>query len=437
MWAMDDVMLELGVNLQACTLSWLCAEVGKLTIPENVLGLLALPCGGGPCAICKMYTIVLNNPIAPWSLPLVDTHTPPYPLLTHFALATRSWAANTITVGSTLSPTAINVAFAVGDIITVSGSANSANNIKVTVVAVTATVLTTAETLSTSPSSTEGNTIVLRKYDSMAILSLSSFAPPIALNNRPRWCLVADQRPVRWSSPDVSTSAQSRVEYSPSAVNKRGVKGAGTASITIDTDLPAFNVQVASSSNAVFTFSGATTPSFTSLFGSGAVKMTLLISGIGMATGNTGVCVTSAISNTVITCGTSFTPDSGSVVVHGASGKGKVTISTYHGGLIDADAVPIGSRLRVKRSDGDYETRSVDKTFGTQLDITAISVTDAFTDSPSAMLHVNTEAWVDESGTTEQLQCSRRGVCNENTGLCECFAGFRGNRCDTIDALHM
>ena len=116
---------------------------------------------------------------------------------------------------------------------------------------------------------------------------------------------------------------------------------------------------------------------------------------------------------------------------------GIVTISTYHGGLIDADAVPIGSRLRVKRSDGDYETRSVDKTFGIKLDITSISVTDAFTDSPSAMLHVNTEAWVDESGTTEQLQCSRRGVCNENTGLCECFAGFRGHRCDTIDALHM
>ena len=88
------------------------------------------------------------------------------------------------------------------------------------------------------------------------------------------------------------------------------------------------------------------------------------------------------------------------------------------------------------RSDGDYETRSVDKTFGTKLDVTSISVTDAFTDSPSAMLHVNTEAWVDESGTTEQLQCSRRGVCNENTGLCECFAGWGGPTCGVRACAH-
>lgn len=32
-------------------------------------------------------------------------------------------------------------------------------------------------------------------------------------------------------------------------------------------------------------------------------------------------------------------------------------------------------------------------------------------------------------------QCSNRGICDTNTGLCNCFAGYTNDNCDTIDAL--
>jgi hypothetical protein len=32
-------------------------------------------------------------------------------------------------------------------------------------------------------------------------------------------------------------------------------------------------------------------------------------------------------------------------------------------------------------------------------------------------------------------QCSHRGICDTNTGLCNCFSGFTNDNCDTIDAL--
>jgi len=32
-------------------------------------------------------------------------------------------------------------------------------------------------------------------------------------------------------------------------------------------------------------------------------------------------------------------------------------------------------------------------------------------------------------------QCANRGICDSNTGLCNCFAGFTNDNCDTIDAL--
>jgi len=37
---------------------------------------------------------------------------------------------------------------------------------------------------------------------------------------------------------------------------------------------------------------------------------------------------------------------------------------------------------------------------------------------------------------TYAAQCSNRGLCDTNSGLCNCFSGFTGDNCDSIDALH-
>ena len=108
---------------------------------------------------------------------------------------------------------------------------------------------------------------------------------------------------------------------------------------------------------------------------------------------------------------------------------GIVTISTYHGGLIDPKVVQIGDRLKVKRATSDFETRTVDMLSGTGLDITMISVKDKYLDTPTALLHLDTYAWVDDSGTTESLECGRRGNCKRGSGICACAEGYMGVDC--------
>ena len=35
-------------------------------------------------------------------------------------------------------------------------------------------------------------------------------------------------------------------------------------------------------------------------------------------------------------------------------------------------------------------------------------------------------------GNTELRDCSGRGVCNYNSGICKCFPGFSGVSCDKL-----
>jgi len=82
-----------------------------------------------------------------------------------------------------------------------------------------------------------------------------------------------------------------------------------------------------------------------------------------------------------------------------------------------------------------YETRTVDKVWAdpTTGDITTFTVKDPYTNVRNGQV---AEAWVDESGTTEELTCGRRGLCESESGICACFTGYTGQSCGTINALH-
>jgi hypothetical protein len=45
------------------------------------------------------------------------------------------------------------------------------------------------------------------------------------------------------------------------------------------------------------------------------------------------------------------------------------------------------------------------------------------------------QVFVDQRGTTEEAECSNRGLCDQSTGTCECFKGYTDDDCSRQDAL--
>ena len=212
----------------------------------------------------------------------------------------------TITAGSALTPSWDTV-FAVGDQIHLTGSATAANNKLLTVEAISTTVITVTEALTAATETLAG--VRLTKYDSMTQLGLLGKSPPLHKNYRSQWCYVTDQRPLRWTNPDVSGQDNSVVQYTqaPALIPNRAVHHGGGATLRVLLHRP----QALTISNAAktFTFAVAPTPSLTDLFNT---ETTVTISGLkyghtesgAHSDNNNAVCTITAVSTTVITCGT-------------------------------------------------------------------------------------------------------------------------------------
>jgi len=114
-----------------------------------------------------------------------------------------------------------------------------------------------------------------------------------------------------------------------------------------------------------------------------------------------------------------------------------VTISTGSANSFvqDEDELHVGDRVRLQHlTNGHvFETRTVDEIFydSSTNQIESFTVDSAIDATHTAKVYI----FVDNRGTTEELACSRRGLCDESTGTCECFSGYTDDDCSRQDSL--
>merc|ERR1712146_651181 len=154
-------------------------------------------------------------------------------------------------------------------------------------------------------------------------------------------------------------------------------------------------------------------------------------------------------TGTLATIGTSASTTDGDETKNSQTNPAtKVTIATQ-----DPQEVEIGDRIRVDTGEatepltaGTYMTHTVDKIvyetetakpYGavksfTLNEIVSKEATDAgsFTPVEGAKTVYN-----DQRGTTENKECSGRGLCDRSTGTCECFKGYTDDDCSRQNAL--
>jgi len=125
-------------------------------------------------------------------------------------------------------------------------------------------------------------------------------------------------------------------------------------------------------------------------------------------------------------------------------------LSTNTMRLLDPHEIHIGDRVRIHAkkdaaTGGFFQTRTVDalvRTEGGQGEgkhglIQYIHV-DAPIDGSDADVGTvanGLQIFVDQRGTTEEAECSNRGLCDQSTGTCECFKGYTDDDCSRQDAL--
>jgi len=114
-----------------------------------------------------------------------------------------------------------------------------------------------------------------------------------------------------------------------------------------------------------------------------------------------------------------------------------VTQKTSLAHMMDPREVDIGDRIRIMQAGGGsttapiWETRTIDSvTYGTDGQTRSFSVSTNFKTALTDKAIYN-----DGSGTMEVSTCSNRGLCDESTGECACFAGYTDVDCSHQNAL--
>lgn len=119
--------------------------------------------------------------------------------------------------------------------------------------------------------------------------------------------------------------------------------------------------------------------------------------------------------------------------------------------LLDPHEVHIGDRIRIhtiksEATGGRFQTRTVDSITrveggngeGKHGLIKYIHVDAPIDETTAANVNADNnglQVFVDQRGTTENAECSNRGLCDQSTGLCECFKGYTDDDCSRQDAL--
>jgi len=116
----------------------------------------------------------------------------------------------------------------------------------------------------------------------------------------------------------------------------------------------------------------------------------------------------------------------------------KVTMDA--GTLQDIAEVNVGDRIRLVHDTNDWaqwKTRTVDKVDLTAATTTTVSSVASFTVDLAygASADANVRAYNDQRGTTEEASCSKRGLCDESSGTCQCFKGYTDDDCSRQNAL--
>jgi len=136
-----------------------------------------------------------------------------------------------------------------------------------------------------------------------------------------------------------------------------------------------------------------------------------------------------------VACATATVTDIGN-----GNGDRKVTLAAHATEMMmDPREVDIGDRIRIVTLGGpgatgtapEWETRTIDSvTYGTDGQTRSFSVSTAYSTT-----HATKAIYNDGSGTMEVSTCSNRGLCDESTGECACFAGYTDVDCSHQNAL--